>query len=246
MKQYVFGAVLMGLIGGGCESLPSGPSPLETFDQERLYVLIHAAVNRGRGAECARYFQEEDGAPRNPDEVFMRAALSQVCPENMVKIAAYLEHNGVVGVKPAHVKAGAFWERLAAQAEVERERARQEREQEQEERRTRRRAKAEAERQCRQQVDSREEARGNLKSSAPLRKDFPDLKTWTAAWNEAQRRLAERQQERHQEYQAARRACDSVGDEGAEEAGRAGKPSLADLGISLPEGMAAGLGGKIN
>ena len=50
----------------------------------------------------------------NPDEVFMREALSQVCPENMVKIAAYLEHNGVAGVKPAHVKDMAFWERLKA------------------------------------------------------------------------------------------------------------------------------------
>ena len=115
MKQYIFVGLLMVCVGCGCESLPSGPSPLETFDQERLYVLIHAAVNRGRGAECARYFQEaDDQAPRNPDEVFMRAALSQVCPENMVKIAAYLEHNGVAGVKPAHVKDMGFWDRLKA------------------------------------------------------------------------------------------------------------------------------------
>ena len=136
MKQYIFVGLLMVCVGCGCESLTSGPSPLETFDQDRLYVLINAAVSRGRGAECARYFQEaDDQAPRNPDEVFMRAALSQVCPESMVKIAAYLEHNGVAGVKPAHVKDVAFWERMQAQAVVEGERARQEREQERQARR---------------------------------------------------------------------------------------------------------------
>ena len=56
----------------------------------------------------------------------MRAALAQVCPENMVKIAAYLEHNGVAGVKPAHVKDLAFWERMQAKAVVDGERVRQE------------------------------------------------------------------------------------------------------------------------
>ena len=100
MKQYIFAGVLVGLIGGGCESLPSGPSPLETFDQDRLYVLIHAAVNRNKAVQCARYFQEADNqASDNPDAAFMRAALSQVCPESMAKIAAYLEHNGVAGVE---------------------------------------------------------------------------------------------------------------------------------------------------
>ena len=59
MKQYIFAAWLMGCVGCGGESLTSGPNPLETFDQDRLHVLINAAVNRGRGAECARYF------PRN-------------------------------------------------------------------------------------------------------------------------------------------------------------------------------------
>ena len=47
MKQYIFAAWLMVCVGCGGESLPSGPNPLETFDQDRLYVLIHAAVNRG-------------------------------------------------------------------------------------------------------------------------------------------------------------------------------------------------------
>ena len=114
MKKYIFAAWLMVCGGCGGESFTSGPSPLETFDQDRLYVLINAAVNRGRAADCARYFHEADAAPRNPNEVFMREALSQVCPENMVKIAAYLEHNGVAGVKAAHVKDMAFWDRLKA------------------------------------------------------------------------------------------------------------------------------------
>ena len=243
MKQYFFVGLLMVCGGCGGAALTSGPSPLETFDQDRLYVLINAAVNRGRGAECARYFQEtDDQAPRNPDEVVMRAALSQVCPENMVKIAAYLDHNGVAGVKAAHIKDMAFWDRMQAQGLVDGERVRQEREQEQEERRTRRRAKAEAERQCRHQLDSRQEARLKLKSSMPLQKDFPDIKAWTGAWNEAQRQA----EERDQAYSVARRACDSAGDEGAEEARRAGKPSLAALGISLPEGMRVDMVGRIN
>ena len=64
MKQYIFAAWLMVCVGCGGESLTSGPNPLETFDQDRLYVLINAAVNRGRAADCARYFQEADAAPQ--------------------------------------------------------------------------------------------------------------------------------------------------------------------------------------
>ena len=105
MKQYVFVGLLMVCVGCSGESLTSGPSPIETYDQDRLYVLINAAVSRGRAVECARYFQEADNqASDNPNAAFIRAALSQVCPESMVKMAAYLEHNGVAGVKPAHVK----------------------------------------------------------------------------------------------------------------------------------------------
>ena len=216
-----FGAVLTGLIGGGCESLPSGPSPLETFDQERLYVLIHAAVNRGRGAECARYFQEEDGAPRNPDEVFMRAALSQVCPENMVKIAAYLEHNGVAGVKAAHVKDMAFWDRLKAKDKAAAAARSQEI-----------REVAEAERKCKRAVDDRDRAQREGKPGL-LAKDFPDGEAYRVASDEARRQAHEQKQK----YRAERKACGS---------GKWSPPSRADLGISLPEGMAAGVGGRIN
>ena len=221
MKQYVFGAVLMGLIGGGCESLPSGPSPLETFDQDRLYVLIHAAVNRGRGAECARYFQEEDGAPRNPDEVFMRAALSQVCPENMVKIAAYLEHNGVAGVKAAHVKDMAFWDRLKAKDTAAAAARSQEI-----------REVGEAARKCKRAVSDREREERDGKPGL-LGKDFPDQAAFMVASNEARREA----QEQKQKYRAERKACGS---------GQWSPPSRADLGISLPEGMTAGVGGRIN
>ena len=221
MKQYVFGAVLMGLIGGGCESLPSGPSPLETFDQERLYVLIHAAVNRGRGAECARYFQEEDGAPRNPDEVFMRAALSQVCPENMVKIAAYLEHNGVAGVKAAHVKDMAFWDRLKAKDKAAAAARSQEI-----------REVGEAARKCKRAVSDREREERDGKPGL-LGKDFPNSAAYRVGWDEERRQAHEQKQK----YRAERKACGS---------GQWSPPSRADLGISLPEGMAAGVGGRIN
>ena len=90
----------------------------------------------------------------------------------MVKIAAYLEHNGVAGVKPAHVKDVSFWERMDVQAKADRERIRQEREQEQEERRKRRQAKAEAIQQCREQVASRVKERGSLLIPMPRRKRF--------------------------------------------------------------------------
>ena len=242
MKKYIFAAWLMVCVGCGGESLTSGPNPLETFDQDQLYVLIHAAVSRGRAVDCVRYFQAADNqASDNPNAAFMRAALSQVCPESMVKIAAYLEHNGVAGVKPAHVKDMAFWERMQAQAEVERERIRQEREQEQEARRKGRQAKAEARRQCREQADSENERR-NLKSSRPLRTDFPDRKAWTAARDA----WAAGSLERSKEYRAARAACVSVGREGGLFSEEPRAPSLADLGISLPEGMRVDGVGRIN
>ena len=64
MKQYIFVGWVMVCLGCGGETLTSGPSPLETFDQDRLYVLIHAAVNRGRGAECAHYSKRRTIKPR--------------------------------------------------------------------------------------------------------------------------------------------------------------------------------------
>ena len=222
MKQYIFAGVLMICLGCGGESLPSGPNPLETFDQDRLYVLIHAAVNRGRGAECARYFQEADNqAPRNPDAVFMRAALSQVCPENMLNIAAYLEHNGVAGVQAAHVKDLAFWERLKAKDKA----ADAAREQEI-------REVDAAAWKCKGAVSDRERAQREGKPGL-LVKDFPDGEAYRAAWDAARLQAHEEKKK----YRAEREACGS---------GRWSPPSLADLGISLPEGMRSGLGGKIN
>ena len=241
MKQYVFVVVVTVCVGCGGESLTSGPNPLETYDQDRLYVLINAAVSRNRAAECARYFQEADNqAADNPKAGFIGAVLSQTCPESMVKIAAYLEHNGVAGVKADHLKDLAFWERMKGAAQVEAARAQQEREQEQEEWRARKRAKAEAVRECQQQVDSKGSAWDALKSM-PTRKEFPDLEEWTAAWNEASMRETERQRRQA----AERAACEAAGGEvrGLEER-RA--PSLADLGISLPEGMRVNAVERIN
>ena len=217
MKQYLFAAWLMVCVGCGGESRTSGPSPLETFDQDRLWVLINAAVNRGRGAECARYFQAADNPEgSDPTAEFIRAALSKVCPASVVKIADYLEHNGVVGVKPAHVKDLAFWERMEVKAG---------------EAAKRKQAVAEDIRQCRQQVA--EDERNNIKSPGLLHRDFPNAQAYRAAWDEAQAR----KQEQEQEYNAAWRACGSI---------RNGTPTRADLGISFPEGMRVGMLGRIN
>ena len=222
MKQYVFGALMMSLIGGGCESLPSGPSPLETFDQDRLYVLIRAAVNWNKAVQCAHYFQEADNqASGGPNAASMRAALSQICPESMVKIAAYLEHNGVAGVKAAHVKDLAFWERLKAKdKEADAQRGQEIRE------------VGEAARKCRRQVSNREREEREGERGL-LVKDFPNAQAYTAAGSEA--RLLKHEEK--QKYRAERELCGS---------GQWSPPSRADLGISLPEGMRAGVGGRIN
>ena len=217
MKQYIFAATLVGLVGCG-----GGPNPLETYDQDRLYVLIDAAVNRGKGAECARYFQgAAKPASGEPAAAFMRAALAQVCPASMVKIAAYLEHNGVAGVTPTHVKDVAFWERLKTKdkaAAAEREQKRQE--------------VGGERRKCRRAASDRE--RGWLDGQPGLLlKDFPNAQAWRVAWDEAQ------QQERaaKKKYRAERKACGS---------GRWSPPSREALGISLPEGMRVDMVGRIN
>ena len=222
MKQYIFVGLLIVCVGCGGETLTSGPSPIETYDQDRLYVLIHAAVSRGRAVECARYFQEADNqASDNPNAAFIRAALSQVCPESMVKIAAYLEHNGVAGVKPAHVKDMAFWERMQAKAkEADAQRGQEIRE------------VGEAARKCRRQVSNREREEREGERGL-LVKDFPNAQAYTAAGSEA--RLLKHEEK--QKYRAERELCGS---------GQWSPPSRADLGISLPEGMRAGVGGRIN
>ena len=222
MKQYIFAAWLMVCGGCGGETLTSGPSPLETYDQDRLYVLINAAVSRGRAVECARYFQEADNqASDNPNAAFIRAALSQVCPESMVKIAAYLEHNGVAGVKPAHVKAPAFWERLKTK-DKEADAGRLQEIQE----------VSEAARKCKRAVSDRE--REKREGKPELRaKDFPDAQAYTVAWSEA--RMQEHEEKK--KYRAERAACGS---------GQWSPPSREDLGISLPEGMRLDGVGRIN
>ena len=223
MKQYIFVGLLMVCVGCGGESLTSGPSPLETYDQDRLYVLINAAVSRGRAVDCVRYFQEADNqASDNPNAEFMRAALSQVCPESMVKIAAYLEHNGVAGVKPAHVKDMAFWERMQAKANAANLQELHAK-----------RAGDAAVTECRKQVDNIKREKGNPKSTVMLLKDFPDAQAYRAAWDEA--RLQEQKEEK--EHRAARKACEGT---------RWSPPSREDLGINLPEGMRLDGVGRIN
>ena len=197
------------------------PSPLETFDQDRLYVLIQAAVSRGRAVECARYLQEADNqASDNPNAAFIRAALSQ-CPANMVKIAAYLEHNGVAGVKAAHVKDMAFWERMQAIAEEASGPVNQ-----------KIREVREAATKCKQAVSDRQiKARQGVRGL--LTKDFPDAQTYRAA------KAAERQlkNEDRRKYYAERELCGSE---------MWSPPSREDLGISLPEGMTVDMLGRIN
>ena len=222
MKQYIFVGLLMVCVGCGGEWLTSGPSPLETFDQNRLYVLIQAAVSRVRAVECVRYFQEADNqASDNPNAGFMRAALSQLCPANMVKIASYLEHNGVAGVKPAHVKDMAFWERMQAKREEASGPVNQ-----------KIREVREAATKCKQAVwDRKSKARQGVR---PLRrKDFPEARTYGVA-KAAARQL---KNEERRKYYAEEELCGS---------GIWSPPSREDLGISLPEGMTVDMVGRIN
>lgn len=121
MKPYLLVgliAVLTGCGGPGGEAPSAAPSgagagtsPLETFDQDRLWVLI-MAVRIGPGGDgCARYYRDPD----NPRwKTINRGDLSQVCPEVMVNIATYLRHNGVAGVEPVHLQKPDFWDRMQA------------------------------------------------------------------------------------------------------------------------------------
>ena len=54
MKKYIFAAVVTVCVGCGGESLTSGPNPLETYDQDRLWVLISAVgIGAGGGRMCS-------------------------------------------------------------------------------------------------------------------------------------------------------------------------------------------------
>ena len=140
----------------------------------------------------------------------------------MVKIAAYLEHNGVAGVKAAHAKDMAFWERLKTKdKEADAARLQEIRE------------VGEAARKCKRQVSDRERAQRPLKSNTLLLKDFPNAQAYRAAWDEARKQ----EQEEKKKYRAERKACGS---------GQWSPPSRADLGISLLEGMRVDMLGKIN
>ncbi len=102
-------------LGCGGESLTSPTNPLETYDQDRLWVLISAGGIGPGGDGCAHYYRDPDH-PRW--KTINRGDLSKVCPESMVKIAAYLEHNGVAGVKAAHLQRPVFWDQMQAKYEA--------------------------------------------------------------------------------------------------------------------------------
>lgn len=126
MKPYLLvgligGVVLTGCGGPGAEAPSETPraaaptaSPLETFDQDRLWVLIMAAGIGPGGDGCARYYRDPD----NPRwKTIRRGDLSKICPGIMGKVAAYLEHNGMVGVTQAHLERPDFWDRMQAKYE---------------------------------------------------------------------------------------------------------------------------------
>ena len=113
MKQYIFVGLLMVCVGCGGESLTSGPSPLETFDQDRLWILMKAVEIRPNN-NCVEYYREPD---KDWKRNIMVGDLKKVCPEFAGKVASYLAHNGVVGGEPVHVQDVAFWDRLQVKAQ---------------------------------------------------------------------------------------------------------------------------------
>ena len=108
-------AINAGVDGVAEDEAVSQPAALETFDQDRLYMLLMGIAMESGWMGCGRYYRDPD----NPEWKFIaKGDLSKVCPEIMGKVAAYLVHNGVAGVELAHLEALAFWDRMQAQTEA--------------------------------------------------------------------------------------------------------------------------------
>ena len=109
MKQYFLGLLLMLFAVCGSVS-PATASPLDTFDQDRLWVLLRV-IEIDFSDHCSYYYRGEKGRPGGG---YVLGDIKEVCAEFTDKLATYLAHNGVSGVKPVHLQTPAFWNSLLA------------------------------------------------------------------------------------------------------------------------------------
>ena len=107
MKQYFFVPLLMILTC--CNAPTVTASPLETFDQDRLWILLRA-VGEAEDSPCSYYYRDK---PRLGGGYFVRDP-TESCTSFTDELATYLAHNGVSGVKSVHLRTPAFWNSLMA------------------------------------------------------------------------------------------------------------------------------------
>ena len=106
MKQYFFVPLLVILTSYNAP--PIAASPLETFDQDRLWVLLSAVD--ATDSYCSNYYRDK---PRLGGG-YLVGDPAEYCTRFTNALAIYLAHNGVSGVKPAHLRTPAFWDSLLA------------------------------------------------------------------------------------------------------------------------------------
>ena len=108
MKQHFF--VLLLMVFACCGSVsPGTASPLETLDQDRLWVLLGAID--APDLVCPDYYR---GKAILPGGGYIVGDLAKGCAQLTGKLATYLAHNGMSGITPAYLQTPAFWDFLDA------------------------------------------------------------------------------------------------------------------------------------
>lgn len=109
MKPYFFVPLLM-VFTGFISSPTATASPLETFDQDRLWVLLSMAGVKD-SHHCARYYRGKDPVAGGG---YIVGRIEEICASFTDRLAAYLALNGVSGVEPVHLQTPAFWNSVQA------------------------------------------------------------------------------------------------------------------------------------
>jgi len=100
-------AALGFVVSVGCQEVtspvsaakPVGPSPFETYDSDRLFVLVEAS--KFSGSRCRDYYV-------GPPEI--REAMKPECSRWESDLIAYLQANGVENLESGHFADGAYFD----------------------------------------------------------------------------------------------------------------------------------------
>lgn len=106
MKQYFFVPLL--LILTGCNAPSVTASPLETFDQDRLWVLLSAVGVTD--SYCSNHYRDKPILGGG----YWLTDPTEYCTSFTDELATYLVHNGVSEVEAVHLRTPAFWNSLLA------------------------------------------------------------------------------------------------------------------------------------